>query len=213
MTLPFRPLALVGVVALITIGGCTRDTATPSTSTSDSSTSSSVTSAPSSTSTAKPTTTDATPPPATTNAPTPATTVGATTTDSESPVAEGSGCAPGPGTLPDGTWYGRIVDADDSTIEFDLMCFFLGDDAAIAAAQDGEESPPPNDYHVRNDSPVTRVIPIASTITVTALNNANNQISVSYADWLSHRIDDFTHPVWIDTVSGEIVVIEEQYLP
>ncbi|PIE31984.1 MAG: hypothetical protein CSA55_04420 [Ilumatobacter coccineus] len=93
------------------------------------------------------------------------------------------------------------------------MCFYVGDNATLAAAQDGEESPPPNDYYVRNDSSVTRVIPIAPTITVTALNNANNPISVSYADWLSQRVGDFRHSVWIDTASGEIVEIEEQYLP
>ena len=44
-----------------------------------------------------------------------------------------------------------MADFDDDGISFDLACWFSGE-AATAAAEDGEESPPPNDYYVRNQN-------------------------------------------------------------
>jgi hypothetical protein len=49
--------------------------------------------------------------------------------------------------------YLKTVDPDRPTITFDLIQFFTGEAATKAAAEDGEESPPPNDYYIRNVNP------------------------------------------------------------
>ena len=74
----------------------------------------------------------------------------------------GSGCTPGDTVaLPEGEWYGVVVSASPSGIEFDLACWFTGEPAVEAAAEDGAE-PPPNDYYVRNDNPQIRSLPVSS---------------------------------------------------
>jgi len=76
-------------------------------------------------------------------------------------LADRSGCTPGTTQhLPDGVWYGDFVSATSSHLEFDLACWFYGDAATIAAAEDGEESPPPNDYYVRNSNPLVRTLSV-----------------------------------------------------
>ena len=110
-----------------------------------------------------------TPPPVTTatseNA---TTTVTTTATTIASPITtepngpSGSGCTPGDTvSLPEGEWYGVVVSASLSGIEFDLACWFTGEAAVTAAAEDGAE-PPPNDYYVRNDNPQIRSLPVSS---------------------------------------------------
>jgi hypothetical protein len=66
----------------------------------------------------------------------------------------GAGCSPGQtDTLPAGWWAGEITSVGDSSIDFDLVCFFVGDAAAQAAAEDGSEVT--DDYYVRNSNPRT----------------------------------------------------------
>jgi hypothetical protein len=43
--------------------------------------------------------------------------------------ADGSGCAPGPGPLPDGIWYGEVTAFDDASLAFNLICRYSGDRA------------------------------------------------------------------------------------
>ncbi|RMH86193.1 MAG: hypothetical protein D6683_00900, partial [Actinomyces sp.] len=79
-------------------------------------------------------------------------------------LAEGSGCTPGTDTLPDGEWFGYVTDTAPDAVTFDLACWFTGDAAALAAAEDGEESPPPNDYYIRNRSSRLRTVPVAGAL-------------------------------------------------
>jgi hypothetical protein len=66
----------------------------------------------------------------------------------------GEGCSPGEvDQLPDGWWAGEITAVDGPSIEFDLVCWYDGDAAVAAAAEDGEEAN--NDYYVRNSNPRT----------------------------------------------------------
>ncbi|HSO49466.1 MAG TPA: hypothetical protein VLS86_02875 [Acidimicrobiia bacterium] len=163
--------------------------------------------------------------PTTTEAPTttvpPATTTSASTTTSESDsdtndLAEGSGCTPGGGPLPDGEWFGLVTSRGDDSIEFDLACWFTGDAATQAAAEDGEESPPPNDYYVRNANPETREVPVASGAEVVFFpdGDPNNEEVLAYADWAA-RVDERGYELgaWLEVEEGSITEIREQWVP
>jgi hypothetical protein len=64
----------------------------------------------------------------------------------------GAGCSPGESatSLPDGWWAGEITGVQESSLDLDLVCFFSGDAAVEAAAEDGQEVD--NDYYVRNNN-------------------------------------------------------------
>ncbi len=130
--------------------------------------------------------------------------------------AQGSGCTPGSETLPDGEWFGYVDSASSADVEFDLACWFTGTPAAEAAAEDGEESPPPNDYYIRNISTETRTVPVSAAVGISALVDAGGPDleSVSYADWSSGWAGlDYQPGVWITIEGGAIVDITEQYVP
>lgn len=130
--------------------------------------------------------------------------------------ASGSGCTPGSETLTDGEWFGFVQVAESSQIEFDLACWFTGVAAADAAAEDGEESPPPNDYYIRNVSSVVRQIPVAGATLVERLadSGGDNLAEVSYGNWASGWAEvEYQPGVWVTVSGGEVVHIVEQYVP
>ncbi len=150
----------------------------------------------------------------------PTTTVGhedTTTTSGVVGEAEGSGCTPGPGSLPDGTWFGYVTVADADGIEFDLACWFTGDAATRAAEEEGEESPPPNDYYVRNSNETTRDVPVADGTQVIWYPNFGDpttEATIDYQLWLTEAEErDFMPGVWIEVSGGEVVEIAEQWVP
>jgi hypothetical protein len=61
----------------------------------------------------------------------------------------------------------------DATLTFDLAEFLTGEAAAQAAAEHGDESPPPNDYYIVNDNPKLRTMPIAPDATIQAIDWTN----------------------------------------
>ena len=148
------------------------------------------------------------------------TTIAAATTTTGSSVtdqAEGSGCSPGPGPLGDGEWYGYVVTAEPSSVEFDLACWFTGDAAAQAAAEDGEESPPPNDYYIRNDSDTLRTVPIgagAEVIWFPEFGDPTSEATTTYEEWIA-AIEgrEFEVGTWLTIEGGEVVAIREQWVP
>lgn len=165
------------------------------------------------TTTVRDTTTTSSPATTTTSAPT--TTGGSTDTND---LASGSGCKPGTEDgLPDGDWYGYIVDVSASDIEFDLACWFSGDAAIAAASEDGAESPPPNDYYIRNESDVIRSLLVSSTAEVEYLANGGDPNSVAtmpYAEWSTDwEISEFVPGYWVTIVDGEVTSIVQQYVP
>ena len=131
--------------------------------------------------------------------------------------ALGSGCVPGATQLPDGTWFGYLDEMSETTLAFDLACWFNGAPAAEAAAQDGEESPPPNDYYVRNSTELDRTLEVAAGTEVVWLPDLGDPATVArtdYASWLVEREERDSQPgVWITTVGGAVTLIEEQYVP
>ena len=141
-----------------------------------------------------------------------------TTVDTNS-LALGSGCTPGTTVLGDGRWFGYVDSADATAIEFDLACWFGGEGAILAADEDGEESPPPNDYYIRNVNPQLRTISVGSMADAFWLPNTGDpstQTTVSYTDWLVGRTargSGYQPGVWVTIVGGEAVFIEEQFVP
>ncbi len=132
--------------------------------------------------------------------------------------ADGSGCTPASADgLPDGRWFGFVDDAGSDDVAFDLACWFSGDAAVIAAAEDGEESPPPNDYHIRNDNNRLRTLAVAPSADVSWLpipGDPNSTEVVGYATWLAEKSGrEFDPGVWLEIDDGRIVSIEEQYVP
>ena len=220
-------LAAVAVAVALATVACGSDettttTTSPATTAAPTTTDAPATTAAPTTTTAAPATTAAptttTAAPATTAAPT--TTAGPTTTaapDTNS-LAEGSGCTPGTSnSLPDGEWFGYVSGAAASALEFDLACWFTGDAAALASAEDGEESPPPNDYYVRNLNQLLRTLDVASDVAVSWLPNPGDpgtEATITYAGWLTGRASrDFQPGVWLTIAGGDVTEIREQYVP
>ncbi len=153
----------------------------------------------------------------------PATTTGAApqaTRDPYNPITipDESACAPGPGALPDGLYFGFMGGASTDAFEFDLACWFSGDPANAAAKADGEESPPPNDYYIRNTNTTLRREPVASgSISVAWIPDfgTNATKDITYTQWLSERDFGQTYvpPVWITVKNGAVVDVVEQWLP
>lgn len=136
--------------------------------------------------------------------------------DPSIPVPEGSGCEPGPGDLPDGQWYGTVEDLTTDELELDLACWFIGEDAVMAADEDGAESPPPNDYYVRDAGDEERTVPVSPDATVVMYPTGSpEQQSGTVADLIevAETRDGFPFGVWIEVVDGSIVDLQEQWVP
>lgn len=191
-----RAHRLTVVLAVTVLGAACAQSATPST---DAPAGSSVTSPPTSTTTS-PTTTQP--------APTPTEVVDA---------AEGSGCAPGSGPLGDGRWFGYVVATSETTGEFDLACWFTGEQAERAAAEDGEESPPPNDYYVRNVNEEVRSFAVdadAEVVWYPQFGDPGSETTIDYPAWRAALEDrDYVPGVWLDVVDGVVVDVHEQWVP
>ncbi len=88
---------------------------------------------------------------------------------------------------------------------------------SLAAAEDGEESPPPNDYYVRNVNPTIRSVAVADDAIVIWLPNPGDPTTeqrIPYADWTIGRdARDYQPGVWLTIEDGTAVEIREQYVP
>ena len=139
-------------------------------------------------------------------------------TDSTGERAEGSGCTPPSATaLGDGRWYGLVEEAAVDALSFDLACFFVGEAAVAAAASDGAESPPPNDYHVRNTNGRLRTLAVDPETPVTWFPDGGDPADVTTGPYRRWRMDRderaFDLAVWLTIEGGRIVGIDEQWVP
>jgi hypothetical protein len=164
------------------------------------------------------TTTPASPDSTTTTAGPTTTVIPASTTSVDDPLAppEGSGCTPGDGALPDGLWYGQLADFDTDGIAFDLACWFSGDAATAAAAEDGEESPPPNDCYVRNQNEQLRELEIDPDTPVLwyLSGDPNDSEDGTFIEWIEFlEGQGFRLGVWVTISEGEVTAIEEMWVP
>ncbi len=144
------------------------------------------------TTTSGPTTTAAAPPPPTTAAP--ATTAAPTTTtiatvyaveDNNNPAYYpapvqagsdlfGSGCTPGPGPLPDGIWFGEIVNVGLNSFDFDLMCFAPNPPGSTEEDGIGD---------ITNSNPTLRTVPVNISAHVYVFDAAMNWMDMVYQTW------------------------------
>jgi hypothetical protein len=127
-----------------------------------------------------------------------------------------------PVVLPDGRHPVRIttVDPDQYRITFDLIQFYWGEDAAREAAKDHQESPPPNDYYIRNINPRLRTLPVRADATITC-----NTLTAGYTGSVTKDVPvqlyrlaivlppTYSPPFWITVRHGQVVRIAEQYVP
>lgn len=143
-----------------------------------------------------------------------------------SPGGPGSTAAPAPATegaeLDDGRHPVVVqrVEVGGRTVTFDLVQWFQGDAAARAAAEDGEESPPPNDYYIRNVNSRLRTLPVRSDapITVNVLaaqstGSSTKDVSVTLDELASYFPNSGTAPFWLTVEQGQVTKIAQQFLP
>ncbi len=143
--------------------------------------------------------------------------------------AGGSGCAPGTDALPDGVWFGFVVDRSDIEIQFDLACWWSGERANEIARQRGAaEVPVPNDYYITNDSEQVRTITISPGTAVAHLDYTEKNTSgdpyvvMTFGDWggltdyLNCDFDSGYEPyclAWLFINNGVVTEMAEQYVP
>ncbi len=110
-------------------------------------------------------------------------------------------------------------------LSVDFVLFLTGWEAADAAAARGDESPPPNDYYIVNDTPTIREFPVQAGIDVRVVVNPDGTTNTEgydlpLADW----IDAITGPdaaqylanaYWLTFTGADdtICAIEAQWVP
>jgi len=112
------------------------------------------------------------------------------------------------------------VNASTRTLTFDLIQFLTGDDAIRAAAEDHQESPPPNDYYIRNVNPRLRTLPVrpGAPVTVNTLawnetGSSTTTVPVSLAKLADLLPQAWSPPFWVTVRNGQVVRIAEQFVP
>jgi hypothetical protein len=147
---------------------------------------------------------------------------GATATTAAPTSTAGGPTTSEPVVLADGRHpvFLKSVDPDQKTITFDLIQFYTGDAATRAAAEDNEESPPPNDYYIRNVNPRLRTLTVRADapITVNVLaaqstGSATKDVSVTLAKLATWFPNPGTPPFWITVEQGQVAKIAQQFLP
>ena len=165
--------------------------------------------------------------PTETTGPSPRPTGSTGTTGSANPGCSG---APAPATLADGRYFGFVesVDLDSGTMGFDLACFYSGEEANEQAAQRGDEVPVPNDVYIVNDNTTIRDVPVdpSTELLLIDWNECCETSPGAELDAFASAIGepDFVEiggrryagslsPYWVTIENGQVVLIEEQFLP
>lgn len=112
------------------------------------------------------------------------------------------------------------VDPDRPAITVDLIQFYQGEAATREAAKDHQESPPPNDYYIRNTNPRLRTLPVTrdaaittNTLTAGYTGSATKTVPVQLYRLAIVLPRSYSPPFWITVHHGDVVKITEQYLP
>ena len=110
--------------------------------------------------------------------------------------------------------YLKTIDPAGRMVTFDLIQFYQGDQATVEAAKDHQESPPPNDYYIRNLNPKLRTLPTRAdaVITVNNLLNSHQSIPVTLSR-LTTLTQDRSPVFWITVRHGQVLKISEQWVP
>ena len=130
--------------------------------------------------------------------------------------------------LEDGRYIAEVKVVDTAsapqTITVDVMQWFTGNAANKAAKEDGEETPVPNDYYIRNESKQLRTLDVRSgcpvKVTYWHKDTSTSGKSITFeqfgnlyqgsAFW--QKANQQT-PYWITLEGGEVTKIEAQFIP
>jgi hypothetical protein len=114
----------------------------------------------------------------------------------------------------------KSVDLASRTVVIDVVQFFTGAEAAKAASEDGQESPPPNDYYIRNVNKRLRTLPVlpAARITVNVLasdetGDATKDLPVDLVKLASYFPTDISPLFWVTVRNDQVSTLAEQFLP
>ena len=135
---------------------------------------------------------------------TPATTATTAAPTTALAVPSGSGCSPGPGSLPDGEWYGFIRSSSANSIDFDLACFFYDEQADLAALEDDRPEEVRYDEYVRNNVPTLRTMAVTADVSVN--RSTERPANITFGEWTTSRYLG----VWLTIINGDIVLIRVQ---
>ena len=118
------------------------------------------------------------------------------------------------------------IDAGANLITFDLIEFLTGDAANKAwqkANPNSGEDSPPNDYFIVNDNPQLRTLPVTGDASVHVLKNdggSPESYAINFFDLSGYlaktKTDDRRlsyNPFWLSVQNGQIVKIDEQFVP
>jgi hypothetical protein len=154
----------------------------------------------------------ATPVPTNTNAPAHVYTEGDQHHFTAADGAEGSGCAPGAGALPDGVWFGVANSWSTSVIKFDLACFYVGAKADEVAAARGEEA---FGFLITNDNTQVRSEPVGAGAFGHKAATEDGVFSLAQiiADPGGSLPTAAPYPVWLFVNGGVVTEVSVQYLP
>ncbi len=110
----------------------------------------------------------------------------------------GSGCAPGPGPLPDGLWFGFVAARHPDNIDFDLACLFPD---------------PEVDTRIVNESTTVRSVPVGRDVLVTELIPPDPVSGgTTYRNWEAAFCPMAgSCPVWVRILHGKVIYIAEQF--
>ncbi len=117
---------------------------------------------------------------------------------------------------------GIVNETGETMVTVDYAEMLTGTEANAAATAAGEESPPPNDFFIRNVNPKLRTFPVKSAIQVHLTASSGQGIDgldVGLGEWHDSFVGmspgyEVQHvPYWITIANGVIVDIEEQYIP
>jgi hypothetical protein len=121
-----------------------------------------------------------------------------------------------PAVLADGRHPVQLkkVNSAGRTVTFDLIQFFQGEQAAIEAAKDHQESPPPNDLYIRNVNPRLRTLPVraGAPITVNGLLATQTDTPVTLAK-LASLTSRYSPVFWVTVRNDQVVKVAEVWMP
>lgn len=134
------------------------------------------------------------------------------------PGVQGSGCSPGTDDLPAGIWFGYLVAKDDDSVTFDLACY-LTEPASLPYLSD-DELDSGITWHLKNDNPRRREVPVAPGAVVYQLDLTTDEfVTVPFPAWpepgrpYSGLCPGNGCPVWLFVNDSAVTEIMEAYFP
>lgn len=134
--------------------------------------------------------------------------------------------------LEDGLYIGFItaISTEGMTggpeIQFDLGVWFDGEEADAMAVEDGEESPRPNGYYIRNLDPSHLLLEVSAAVRVSSIWYFYEETELARRSVEFDLVVDAMNPPvgfigsalraspwWITITDGRVVSMDEQYVP